>query len=199
MEQDTVHLQIGNNNLYHLMFRGNRLLFIFLLPLILFISLLLTVSAASALEDNVLEQSGIKYPDGYDINTVGEVAGKAFNLVIPEKGPARFSLSSKREIYTVFASPGWYWNDLDIVFKDGSEIKVTGSKSLGKDGNLYIIAREIVVSDYNRSIVFRTNKGEAIWKSIGTGFSNKYGGFGSPGGARGGVTGSGGSGGRGRR
>ena len=147
-------------------------------------------------EDRVLAQSGIHYPEGYDLNTVGEVRGTAQNVVKPEKGPVHFTVVSRSDRYTVFASPLWYWNDYEISVRNGDEVVVTGSKSLGKDGNLYIIAREVRFPSANRSVVFRAKDGLPLWRPFGN--STGRGGFGLPAGSKGGV-GPGGGAGRGKR
>lgn len=151
--------------------------------LLLFFCPIITLGAEDT--DAVLKQSGIRYPDGYDVNTVGEVRGTARNFVKPEKGPVHFSLTTKTDTYTVFASPLWYWNDYDVSTQNGDEVVVTGSKSLGKDGNLYIIARELRFPGINRSLLFRGKEGLPLWKPFGT--STGRGGFGSPAGSKGGV------------
>ena len=145
---------------------------------------LLWCGPALAAED-ILAQSGIRYPDGYDVNTVGEVQGKVSSFVLPEKGPARFTLISRKDTYTVFASPAWYWNDYGLALKEGTEIKVIGSKALGKDGNLYIIAQELRLPDVSRPLVFRGKDGAPLWKHFGA--DGGRGGFGSPAGNKGGL------------
>jgi hypothetical protein len=152
-----------------------------------------------AADENLLEQSGIRYPEGYDVNTVGEVRGKAYGFVQPDKGPAYFSLNSRKDTYTVFLSPGWYWNDLKATIKDGEELFVLGSKTLGKDGNLYIIAQEVRVPGSSRSLVLRGVDGSPLWRPFGTGPGGGQGGFGSPAGSRGGIGSGAGGAGRGRR
>jgi len=151
----------------------------------------------------MLEGSGIRYPDGFDLNTVGEVRGTAHELRRPERGPVRFRLDSATESYTVLASPQWYWEDLRTEIPEGAEVKVRGSKSLGRDLQMYIIAQEVRLTGSGRAWVFRDDHGAPLWKSMagGTGVG---GGSGSPmfrGGAGrgpGGMGGMGGMGGRGR-
>jgi hypothetical protein len=132
-------------------------------------------------KDNVLEQSGIHYPDGFDPNTVGEVRGKAHGLLFAAIGPVRFYLTSNKETYTVIVSPRWYWEDLGIKIADGEEVRVTGSKSLGKDGNLYIIAQEIRIPAQNKSFIVRNDTGRPMWKRTGQGSTGTQRGFGGMG------------------
>jgi hypothetical protein len=144
--------------------------------------------AEAAEKDKVLEESGIRYPEGFDLNTVGRIQGKVFGFFEPENGPVRFYLSSKRETYTVIISPKWYWNDLGVKITDGEEVSVLGSKSLGKDNNLYIIAQEIRLLNTGQSLVFRGSNGSPLWKGPRIG---AQGGLGSPLRSRGGVGGMG--------
>lgn len=119
--------------------------------------------------ETLLEQSGIRYPDGYDVNTVGEIRGVASGIQIPEKGPVRFTLTGKRDEYIVFAAPGWYWEDLKMPSLDGIEVRVTGSKTLGKDGKLYVVAQELTVVSSGTSYTLRGGMGNPLWKGSGFG------------------------------
>ncbi len=136
------------------------------------------LETAQALEgDTVLEGSGIHYPGGFDPNTVGEVRGKAYGLSVPERGPVRFRLETGKETYTVLASPKWFWKDLSADLPDGAEIRVRGSKTLGQDLNLYIIAQRIRIGSSGRPMDLRDGVGFPLWKGPGTG------GMGAPGGS----------------
>lgn len=157
-------------------------------------------------KDTILSDSGIVYPGGYDLNTVGDVQGKIAGIIIPESGPVRMTLIASQETYIVLTSPNWYWKDMKATVPDGTEVSVRGSKSVGKDGNLYIIAQEIRVIGSKQTLVFRNESGKALWSggsqagrtgSQGGGFGSSAGGSGS---SSGGRTGGGSSGmGRGRR
>lgn len=150
--------------------------------------------------DTVLEGSGIHYPRGFDPNTVGEVRGKVYGLSVPERGPVRFRLETGRETYTVLASPKWYWNDLNVELFDGAEIRVRGSKTLGQDSNLYIVAQQIRIGSSGRPMELRDVDGSPLWKGPKAGGMGAPGGFGSPmrggGGMGNGPGGMGGMGGR---
>jgi hypothetical protein len=141
----------------------------------------LALGTAQAEErDTVLEGSGIHYPGGFDPNTVGEVRGKAYGLSVPERGPVRFRLETGRETYTVLASPKWFWKDLNAELPDGAEIRVRGSKTLGRDSNLYIIAQRIRIGSSGRLMDLRDGDGSPIWKGPKSGVMGAPGGFGSP-------------------
>ncbi len=165
---------------------------------ILLASVIFSTKILAQEKDIILEASGIHYPGGYDLHTVGEVRGKVSQLIRPDKGPVLFTLVSDRETYTVLTSPAWYWNDSQIKNFEGQEVTVRGSKSLGKDGNLYVIAREIAIPASGKSIELRGADGTPLWKGGRSGWGSSGGG-GSVSGTRGGLGGGFGGGGRGRR
>ena len=139
--------------------------------------------------DTVLPGSGIRYPGGFDPNTVGEVRGKAEGLLRPERGPVGFRLDSGRESYIVIASPAWYWDDLGVEVREGMPVRVLGSKSLGRDGRLYIVAQEVEVEGTGKSLAFRDAGGHPLWKGpVGPG-AGRGGGMGGPMGGMGGMGG----------
>ena len=126
---------------------------------------LLAAKPAQAQEKEiVLSESGIHYPGGFDANTVGKVRGKAFGYFRSQRGPVRFQVTSANETYTVLACPPWYWKDVGAKISNGAEVVVRGSKSLGKDGKLYIIAQEIRILPSGKPLVFRNEDGRPLWK-----------------------------------
>lgn len=149
--------------------------------------------------DTILPESGIAYPGGYDVNTVGNVQGKIAKIVASGSGPIRLSLMTEREEYIVLGAPHWFWKDVAASVTDGADVTVRGSKSVGKDGKLYIIAQQINVAKTKKTLVLREESGEPIW---GGGprsgqMGPHSGGFGSPSGGR--IGGGSGGMGRGRR
>lgn len=149
--------------------------------------------------DVVLQGSGVRYPGGFDPNTVGEVQGRAYGLVQPQHGPVRFQLDAGNETYTVLASSNWYWKDLKAKLPDGSNVLVRGSKSLGNDMQLYIVAQKIRLLDSGRSLVLRNEAGKPLWQGQAGGPSGTPGGFMGGGGPMGGGFGGMGGGMGGRR
>jgi len=141
---------------------------------------LLPPPAQAQEKDIVLPESGIHYPGGFDPNTVGEVQGRAYGYSQATGGPIHFRLDSGKETYRVLASPQWYWNDLGAKIPDGTEVRVRGSKSLGKDGNLYLIGQDMKVLSTGKTYVFRDDDGYPLWKGSRTGAQGSRGGFGSP-------------------
>jgi hypothetical protein len=119
----------------------------------------------AAEQDNAFERSGIHYPGGFDPNTVGELQGKASGILRPASGsgPVMFDLETTWEKYTVIVCPPWYWDELKAKVSVGEDVRVIGSKSLGKDSNLYIIAKEIYFVGQGRSVMLRDKAGTPIW------------------------------------
>ncbi len=169
------------------------------LPLLaLLFTVVLPLNAMAADEkDIILSGSGIHYPGGFDLNTVGTVQGRAYGIYVPGSGPVQFQVSTGRETFTVLASPPWYWSDLKGDTIDGTEVQVRGSKSLGRDGQLYMIAQEVRVLSTGKTLSLRDDDGFPFWRG-GRQPGGGKGGFGSP--MRGDGAGRGaGAGGRGRR
>jgi hypothetical protein len=188
------HLPTGRS---FILIRSSRIAQTFLLLSLLGFSLPLVNGLAQAQEkDIVLPESGIHYPGGFDPNTVGEVRGRTHGLLQPPSGPMQFRIDSGRETYIVIACPSWYWKDLGVKISDGTEVRIRGSKSLGKDGNLYLIGQDMEVLSSGKSYAFREDDGYPLWKGSRTGTQGTRGGFGSP---QKGIGGGPGGGGRGRR
>lgn len=130
--------------------------------------LLLGASPLGAGADAVPDLGGIRYPGGFDLNTVGDVQGRAWKLVVPEVGPVRFQLTSRSASYTVLTSPAWYWRRLGVRLAEGQEVLVQGSKALGSDGRLYVIAQILRTLPSGRTTVFRDNRGRPAWEARGS-------------------------------
>jgi len=135
------------------------------LAALLFLALWVVPLLAQAQEkEQVLPECGIHYPGGFDPNTVGQVEGEVCGYLQPKRGPIRFQVISGRKKYIVLVSPAWYWEALGAKVSEGTKIWVQGSKSLGKDGKLYIIAQEIRIFPSGQSMVFRSEDGFPLWK-----------------------------------
>jgi uncharacterized membrane protein YgcG len=175
--------------------------------LVLLLALQTGFPGNTAAEDITLPESGIRYPGGFDSNTVGEIKGAAFGFSIREKGPVSFRLISAKETYTVLVSPLSAWNaEIRETLREGAEVHVLGSKTLGADGRLYMIAQQIEFPQTGKRISFRSEKGSPLWERTvgkkagesGSAFSRwLFDGFGRGGGDNSPGNGAAGSGGRG--
>ncbi len=113
---------------------------------------------------NTFEESGIDFPGGFDLNTVGDLRGKVVGLYRPVgSGPIILNLETEWERYAVITCPPWYWDKLKVKVSSGEEARVIGSKSLGRDFNLYIVAQEIQLIGQGKSIKFRNKAGAPLW------------------------------------
>ena len=127
------------------------------------------VRAQETEPDVTLPACGIRYPGGYDPNTVGVVEGRVALLGNQERGPVSFRLESDAETYTVLAAPAWYWAERRIQVRDGDRVRVKGSKSMGADGNLYLVAREITLPGAETPVILRDILGKPAWSGCGPG------------------------------
>ena len=137
-------------------------------PLALLLALAATVlharaASAQEIQDRVLPGCGICYPGGYDVNTVGEVTGSVVELQEPAEGPVRFVVAGERERWVVLASPAWFWKSAKRRLQSGDAVTVRGSKTLGADGTLYVVAREIRHAGDAPAIVLRDHRGTPLW------------------------------------
>lgn len=115
----------------------------------------------------LLPACGIRYPGGFDPNTVGVVEGSASGVTRPERGPVTFRLDAGGETYTVLAAPAWYWDELKLQVREGERLRVKGSKTMGADGNLYLVVQEIVPAAGGTPLVLRDGRGKPRWSGCG--------------------------------
>lgn len=177
MEPDTARLLRGSS---HLFLRSKAVLAALLFVIYWIVPLLSAQQAQAEEKEVVLPESGIHYPGGFDPNTVGKVEGKVHGYFQPKSGPVRFQVASGRETYTVLVSPAWYWKDLGAKISGGTQVWVRGSKSLGKDGKLYIIAQEVRILPSGQSVVVRSEDGLPLWKGSRRRRMGTHGGASSP-------------------
>jgi hypothetical protein len=120
--------------------------------------------AMAAAQEGAFKQSGIHFPGGFDLNTVGDLSGKATGLSRPaSNGPVILNIETAWEKYAVVTCPPWYWDELKIKVSVGEEIRVIGSKSLGRDGHLYVIAQQIHFVGQEKTITLRSKTGTPLW------------------------------------
>ncbi|MBI5441146.1 MAG: hypothetical protein HY900_08040 [Deltaproteobacteria bacterium] len=119
--------------------------------------------AHGAEETTVLQGSGICYPHGFEVNTVGAVRGKIRGLIQPERGPVRFRLDAGGETYVVLVCPARFWPEGSPPLRERTEVLVRGSKTLGRDRALYLIAQELVFPASGASVKLRDPQGRPLW------------------------------------
>ncbi len=115
-------------------------------------------------------KSGLDFEKGYDLNTVTTVKGKVISVEADAgRGPVTITIRQGNDNIHAVAAPQWYWSDRGISIKANDEIQVSGAKAQGKDGNMYIISREITNLSTGRSVTLRSDNGRPAWSGGGRG------------------------------
>jgi len=105
--------------------------------------------------------------EGYDENTEVSVSGTVVEAVRGMKGPIVVMLRHKEKIYNVVTAPPWYLAAKGIAFTPGQELQIKGSKYIGRDGNSYIVAREIGDPLTGTTITLRDSAFRPMWGGRG--------------------------------
>jgi hypothetical protein len=146
-------------------------------------------------------QSALDLESGYDVNTVTTVTGRILSVQTGlERRNVQLEIDTDGERMMVVLGPRRYLAEQGVELKEGDEVRVRGSKAQGRDGILYILAREVTETGKGAAITLRDEGGFPNWAGGNMGRGNGPGGgrgFGS-GGVGGGVGGRGGSHGSGR-
>jgi len=81
--------------------------------------------------------------EGYDENTEIRVKGEVTHVLPRKHGPVIVVLHTTSKTYLVITGPPWYLEQEGFTLKVGDSLRVTGSKFIGREGNVYIVARRI--------------------------------------------------------
>lgn len=114
--------------------------------------------------EEVLPGSGIRYPLGYDPETEGSVEGRVLRVDVPQRGPVVLQLESGGRTAKVLVSPAWFWEAAEGRPGAGDTVTVLGSKTLGADGEFYLVAREIESAGSGCTCSFRDGGGQPLWR-----------------------------------
>lgn len=101
--------------------------------------------------------------EGYDENTEITVSGVIFDVIAQKRDPVILKLMPGRRMYHVVTAPPWFFIEHNIVFRSGLAIEVKGSKYFGRDGNIYIISREIRNPETGKRIILRDLHLRPVW------------------------------------
>ena len=142
---------------------AKRKIGIFSLALLLLAGIAPVGVRAQPAREQVLPGCGICFPGGYDVNSAGEVEGTLLEVQKPLEGPVRLLLAGGGERWVVLTAPGWYWERARPQFAVGDRLVVRGSKTLGADGSLYVVAREIQLPGSGSAFVLRECGGAPLW------------------------------------
>jgi len=122
-------------------------------------------AAAQEVErEELLPGSGIRYPLGYDPETEGSVEGRVLRVDAPQRGPVVLQMESGGRTVKVLVSPAWFWEAAEGRPGAGDTVRVLGSKTLGADGELYLVAREIETGGSGCTCSFRDGGGRPLWR-----------------------------------
>lgn len=113
-------------------------------------------------------KSGLDFEKGYDLNMVTTIKGKVISIYTGEGGgPVTIVIKQHAGTIHAVAAPEWFWSDRGISIKVHDEIEVSGAKAQGKDGNMYIISREITNLSTSKSVTLRAENGRPAWRGGG--------------------------------
>ncbi len=113
-------------------------------------------------------KSGLDFEKGYDLNTVTTVKGKVISVDNGEGGgPVTITIQQGPGKIRAVAAPNWFWSDRGISIKPNDELEVSGAKAQGKDGNMYIISKEITNLSTGKTVTLRTENGRPAWRGGG--------------------------------
>jgi hypothetical protein len=121
---------------------------------LMLLAILFSFSPAAAQED---------LGESYDENTELTVRGSVVEAKRETPGPFVIKLRTKNMIYNVVTAPPWYLTREQIVLREGLELEVTGSKYIGKDGNLFLLARQITDISTGKVIILRDTHCRPLW------------------------------------
>ncbi len=114
----------------------------------------------------ILWQPAYASPDikeGYDENTEVTVRGTVKEVVNGTRGPVILKIRSDSKMYRVITAPPWYLSQEGVLFQPGSEWEIKGSRYFGRDGNLYLVCRQMKDIGTDKAVVFRDSSCKPKW------------------------------------
>lgn len=105
-------------------------------------------------------------PEGYDENTEVTLRGTVRD-VLRMRGPVVLRMAFQDRVYNVVTAPPWFLMRENISFQQGDELEVTGSKTYGKDGQIYIVARRLKELKTGREFPLRNGLCYPLWRGMG--------------------------------
>lgn len=108
--------------------------------------------------------AGTEITEGYDENTEITIKGTVTEVMHGMRGPVILKLKTATKTYNVVTAPRWYLSRNAITFIIGTALEITGSKYFAKDGNLYIIARQVKNPETGSVTVLRDSYCKPLWR-----------------------------------
>ncbi len=122
---------------------------------ILVVCMLFSIVSLSYAESDIKE--------GYDENTEIMIKGTVAEIIQGKRGPVIVKVRTAGKTYNVVTAPRWYLSRESIAFNAGALLEITGSKYFGRDGNLYIISRQMKNPETGKVITFRDSYCKPLW------------------------------------
>jgi hypothetical protein len=142
--------------------------------------------------------SALDLESGYDVNTVTTVTGRILSVQTGlERRNVQLKVETGETNMMVILGPQRYLAEQGISLNEGDEVMIRGSKAQGRDGVIYILAREVTTASNGVAIILRDEGGFPKWAGgnmehgNGTGGGRGFGNGGFGGGGRGGGHGGG--------
>jgi len=102
--------------------------------------------------------------EGYDENTEIRIKGVVTDVSPRMRGAIIIMFKAGKREYRVVTGPQRYLMQEGFEFKTGDPLLVTGSKFIGRDGSLYIMARQIKNTASGKTLLLRDSSCMPLWR-----------------------------------
>lgn len=102
--------------------------------------------------------------EGYDENTEVTITGTIKEVSREAPGPVIVKVASRGRTYDVCTGPPWFLHRQHVSLQEGTEVEVTGSKMLSRDGTLLLILRRLKDINTGREVFFRDDFLRPLWR-----------------------------------
>ncbi|MCE5312529.1 MAG: hypothetical protein LLF86_05195 [Nitrospiraceae bacterium] len=138
----------------------------------LIIAAMFLLMAASAVYAEAEPEEG--YDQNIEVSFTGTVSAITETAPVmhgggfmKRRGPRQhvlLTIKSQNRTYQVITGPVWFMRNSGIAISVGDEIRVTGAKIFGRDGNLYVISKQITITSTGATLVLRDSAGFPVWR-----------------------------------
>lgn len=125
--------------------------------------------------DRASGRNGLDFDQGYDVNTVTTVTGRA--LAVPHAGDGNnviVEVASGTEIVNLCVGPGAFWEKHGIRISKNDVINAKGSKAQGKDGKTYLLVQWVTDQATGAQAVLRDDNGKPAWRGARDTFRTEH-------------------------
>lgn len=110
------------------------------------------------------DKSGLDFKQGYDVNTVTTVSGRA--TTVPQTGDEKnvlLEINGKEGKFTLYLGPVSFWEKKGIPIRPNDDLSAKGSLAQGKDGKVYLLTQKVSNRTTGAQLDLRDDKGEPAW------------------------------------